>query len=221
MMVESGKIDWACHANDARASIDDTLAFDDAVGVAIDFMAMYPQETLIVVTGDHECGGLTIGWAGTAYNNFWSVLENQTVSYVGFAPILADYVAATPWSGVEDDIDDTLKDIILDCFGLDYATLTAYEQSKLEAAYDRARNGAPLVSAEEDYLLYGGYNALTVTITHILNQRAGLGWTSYAHTGVPLPVYAAGRGAYLFEGFYDNTDIAKKLATAMAVTLDN
>ncbi|MEA2060328.1 MAG: alkaline phosphatase [Thermodesulfobacteriota bacterium] len=31
MMVEGGKIDWACHANDARAAIDDTIAFDDAV----------------------------------------------------------------------------------------------------------------------------------------------------------------------------------------------
>jgi alkaline phosphatase len=221
MMVEGGKIDWACHANDARASIDDTLAFDDAVGVALDFYAQHPQDTLIVVTGDHETGGLTIGWAGTAYNNFWSVIENQTVSYVGFAPIFSAYAAGTPWSGVGDNIDEALKAIILDAFGLDYDELTPLQQTKLEDAYDRTRNGAPLVSAEEDYLLYGGYHAFTVTITHLMNQRAGLGWTSYSHTGVPIPVYAIGRGAYLFEGFYDNTDIAKKFANAMAVTLNN
>jgi alkaline phosphatase len=65
MMVEGGKIDWSCHANDARTSIDDTIAFDDAVKVAIDFMRRHPGETLIVVTGDHETGGLTMGWAGT------------------------------------------------------------------------------------------------------------------------------------------------------------
>src|SRR5699024_7000682 len=37
MMCEGGKIDWACHANDAASSIHDTMAFADAVQVAIDF----------------------------------------------------------------------------------------------------------------------------------------------------------------------------------------
>lgn len=35
MMVEGGKIDWACHANDAASALDDTLALDDAVGRAV------------------------------------------------------------------------------------------------------------------------------------------------------------------------------------------
>lgn len=221
MMIEGGKIDWACHANDARTAIDETLAFDKAVAETLAFYEQHPDDTLIVVTGDHETGGLSIGWAGTRYNSFWSVLENQTVSWFAFAPVFDAYKAVTPWAGVDDDMDQALKDIVLRCFGLNYATLTAFEQRKLEAAYDRSRNGAPLVSAEEDYLLHGSRDAFTATITHILNQKAGLGWTSYSHTGVPLPVYAIGRGADLFEGFYDNTDVARKLAIAMGVALNN
>ncbi|HPJ02143.1 MAG TPA: alkaline phosphatase, partial [Candidatus Limiplasma sp.] len=62
MMVEGGKIDWAGHANDATTSIYDTIAFADAVQVAVDFAAMHPDETLIIVTGDHETGGMTIGF---------------------------------------------------------------------------------------------------------------------------------------------------------------
>jgi len=54
-----------------------------------------------------------------------------------------------------------------------------------------------------------------VTITHILNERASIGWTSYSHTGVPVPIFAEGREAWRFAGFYDNTDIAKKLTKAM------
>ena len=54
MMCEGGKIDWACHANDAASSIHDTKALADAVQVAIDFAAEHPEETLILVTGDHE-----------------------------------------------------------------------------------------------------------------------------------------------------------------------
>ena len=54
MMVESGKIDWACHANDAAAEIYDLLAFDQAIAVALEFCQDPSEETLIVVTGDHE-----------------------------------------------------------------------------------------------------------------------------------------------------------------------
>ena len=49
------------------------------------------------------------------------------------------------------------------------------------------------------------------------DERASIGWTSYSHTGVPVPVYAIGQDAQRFEGFYDNTDIAKQLARAMNI----
>ncbi len=50
-----------------------------------------------------------------------------------------------------------------------------------------------------------------MSVTHVVNNKAGIGWTSYAHTGVPVPVYAYGAGAELFDGFYDNTDVFAKL----------
>ena len=49
------------------------------------------------------------------------------------------------------------------------------------------------------------------TVTSLLNQRAAIGWSSNAHTAVPVQVFAIGRGAEAFMGFYDNTDIAKKI----------
>jgi len=61
IMVEGGKIDWAAHDNDAATVIHDVLAFARAVDVAIDFYSKHPNETLIVVTADHETGGLSIG----------------------------------------------------------------------------------------------------------------------------------------------------------------
>ena len=67
MMCEGGKIDWACHANDAASSIHDTQALADAVQVAIDFAKEHADETLILVTGDHETGGLTIGFQAARY----------------------------------------------------------------------------------------------------------------------------------------------------------
>ena len=111
-MTEGGKIDWACHANDAASTIQDTVALSDAVQVAIDFAKEHPDETLIIVTGDHETGGLTIGFAGTDYDTYLTLLESQKIS---FAKYDSDYVAAYKENNTS--FDDVLKDIE-ELFGL-------------------------------------------------------------------------------------------------------
>ncbi|MBI3086140.1 MAG: alkaline phosphatase, partial [candidate division NC10 bacterium] len=58
-MIEGGRIDHAAHRNDAAATIRDTLAFDEAVGVALDFQRRNP-DTLLIVTADHETGGMAL-----------------------------------------------------------------------------------------------------------------------------------------------------------------
>ena len=54
LMVEGGRIDHACHPNDIAATIYDTLEFDEVVKVALSFYNQHPEETLIIVVGDHE-----------------------------------------------------------------------------------------------------------------------------------------------------------------------
>lgn len=61
LMVEGGKIDWAAHSNDLAGTIFEVLDFDQAIAVAYEFYKKHPQETLIVVTADHETGGVTLG----------------------------------------------------------------------------------------------------------------------------------------------------------------
>ena len=61
LMVEGGKIDWAAHSNDLQGTILETLDFDQAIQVAYNFYLQHPEETLIVVTADHETGGVTLG----------------------------------------------------------------------------------------------------------------------------------------------------------------
>jgi alkaline phosphatase len=59
LMVEGGQIDWACHANDAANAITDTVDFDAAVAVAQIYAATNPN-ALVIVTGDHETGGMSV-----------------------------------------------------------------------------------------------------------------------------------------------------------------
>ena len=219
MMCEGGKIDWACHANDAASTIHDTQALADAVQVAIDFAAEHPDETLILVTGDHETGGLTIGFAGTDYDTYLDLLENQKISYAKFD---SDYVASykenkTPFEDVLSDIEEL--------FGLkaqgaadDKLVLTEYEMEQLRAAYEKSVNGTAASQYEqEEYVLYGTYEPLSVTITHIINNKSGISFTSYSHTGLPVAVLAEGVGAENFSGYYDNTQIYEKMADLLNI----
>ena len=219
MMCEGGKIDWACHANDAASSIHDTMALADAVQVAIDFAAEHPEETLILVTGDHETGGMTIGFAGTDYDTYLDLLENQKVSFTKFD---TDYVAA--YKENKTSFADVMKDVT-ELFGLklegekgDKLVLTDYELEQLQAAYEKSINGTAASEYEqEETILYGGYEPLTVTITHIINNKSGISFTSYSHTGLPVAVFADGVGAEVFNGYYDNTDIYNKLAKMLEI----
>ena len=61
LMVEGGLIDYACHVNDAATTFREVVDFADAVQKAYEFYLKHPDETLIVVTADHETGGIVLG----------------------------------------------------------------------------------------------------------------------------------------------------------------
>ena len=219
MMCEGGKIDWACHANDAASTIHDTDALADAVQVAIDFAAEHPDETLILVTGDHETGGLTIGFAGTDYDTYLDLLQNQKISYAKFD---SDYVAA--YKENKTPFEDVMADVT-ELFGLktegeegDKLVLTDYELELLRTAYEKSVNGTETgYAAQQEYVLYGTYEPLSVTLTHIINNKSGISFTSYSHTGLPVAVLAQGAGSETFGGYYDNTDVYNKLAALLEI----
>ena len=68
LMVEGGKIDWSCHANDAATTFNEVIDMDEAIKVAYEFYKKHPKETLIVVTADHETGGIALGTGKYALN---------------------------------------------------------------------------------------------------------------------------------------------------------
>ncbi|MDN5199877.1 alkaline phosphatase [Fulvivirgaceae bacterium BMA10] len=59
LMIEGSQIDWGGHSNDADYLISEMIDFDKAVGLALDF-AEKDQNTLVIVTADHETGGFTL-----------------------------------------------------------------------------------------------------------------------------------------------------------------
>lgn len=219
VMCEGGKIDLACHANDVASALNDTLAFTDAVSEALAFAEKHREETLIIVTGDHETGGMTVGTAETKYNTYLSLLDKQKISFEAFD---SDYISV--YKKKKTDFEDVLKDIEK-LFGLkasgkksDRMALTEEDVSRLNVAYNKSilkKNTG--MSKKEKYKAYGKYEPLTVTITHILGEKAGVSFTTYSHTALPIGVFADGVNAEVFNGYYDNTEIYKKLAAMLGI----
>ncbi len=214
MMVESGKIDWACHANDAKSAISDVIEFDNAIKEAYKFYQKHPNETLIVVTGDHETGGLSIGYAGTKYDTFLAQLEKQKCSYDSFTEKVKSY------RKYKTNFNDVINDI-KSSFGLttnDHSklNLTKTEYNRIKQAYDMSVWNKQMDSKEK-YLAYGGYEPLTITVMQILNNKSGVNFSSYSHTGTTVGTYAHGVGASMFDGYYDNTNIYNNLASLLNV----
>ncbi|MCF0136818.1 MAG: alkaline phosphatase [Oscillospiraceae bacterium] len=206
LMCEGGKVDWSGHANDAATSIYETIGFSNAVQVAIDFANEHPDETLIIVTADHETGGMTIGFATTAYDTHFGYLANQTTSFTDFDAVIAGL--RENGAGFEDALAAIRENYGLTTEQDQDMSLTEAEVEKLKAAFELSMQGAgERVIGENEEYLYGGYEPLSMAVSHIINNKAGLSYTSYAHTGLQIPVYACGVGAENFAGLYDNTGI--------------
>lgn len=222
MMVEGGKIDWAGHANDAATSIKEVSAFSDAVEQAINFYNNHPDETLILVTGDHETGGLTIGFAGTNYDTYLQNLSGQQLSYTAFDRYVEKYRENNT------SFDEAMKDVEIN-FGLKRAgskgesikggmVLTEEEEARIKTAYEKSLIPKDQRTQNQDeYVLYGTYEPFTVTLTHILNNKSGVSYSSYSHTALPVAMMAKGVGQELFGGYYDNTNVFDKLKSITKV----
>lgn len=202
IMIEGGKIDWACHANDAASAILETIDFDNAILEAISFYNEHPDETLIIVTADHETGGLALGTSKTKYDTHFEVLDNQKISYNKFEKILEEMkLQKASFNMVKDTVEKYFsigKNISLD----------TYEQTDFENAY-RLSFKIDSLSKEEYSETYETYDPISVFCTQTVSKYSGIGFTTFSHTGTFIPIFAKGLGCEQFENARDNTDIAK------------
>lgn len=205
MMVEGGKIDWACHSNDAAAMIHEVIAFSDAISQAVEFYKAHPNETLIIVTADHETGGFSLGNKENKYDINLSVLKNQKVSKDLFQVLVKEKFSRNPKPTFKQmlELTKTLIGLGNDSLKL---SLNDTDLKQLQQAYNESIKTDKSNKTTKSYLT-GLNEKFSSTCIDILNQKAAIGWTSTAHTGSPVPVYVIGVGKELYSGRLDNTDI--------------
>jgi len=198
LMVEGGKIDWACHANDAATTFIEIMDMDDAVRVAYEFYCQHPDETLIVITADHETGGIGLG--NGDYNQRAQYLSNQSMS----APEYTKHLNALRQKAGDKFSYKMVKDDLKKTFGFwEDFSLGEYQEDQLQRAFDRMMANKDK-NAESMYASESAFGSL---VKNIINNRSRIGWTSGSHTNGYVPVFAIGAGAENFHGRINNIDI--------------
>lgn len=213
MMIEGGKIDWACHGNDGVAMVHEVLAFNDAIKVAYEFYKKRPNETLIIVTADHETGSM---FTGINYAIHPELLKYQKISVQEFKRKMTELKNTDPEVSFE-----TLLDLIQTDFGLGNSeiglALDAKELDLLKVAYEHQFKENKKVNADADYLSINVVKSIAETAAYILNQKAGISWGSSDHSGMPVPVRVIGTGQEEFSKYFDNTDLPNTIQKVMGM----
>ena len=198
MMIEGGNIDWAAHSNDGGGVIKEILNFQDAINVAYQFYLRHPSETLIVVTADHDTGGMSLGRNGGAYNLAYA--DAQKISKDAFADWTRNWGRNTK-NPTWEEMEKTLRE------KLGFWTtvpVSGEETVELRQLFDETFISK---KAEDEKTLYHTFNAFTAKAFAILNHHMGIGWTTTYHAGNFVPVYAVGANSQYFTGCLNNTDI--------------
>ena len=208
-MMEGGNIDWASHANDGATVIREVMNFQKAIDVAYRFYLAHPDETLIVVTADHDTGGMALGRRGTKVPDL-SLVDFQRISKDRFSDYCKSLIA-----GGEEPSWDSMKTFLTENTGLWGAVaLTDEETARLRDSFEAAMLSRK--SADEKGL-YNSFNRFSVDVFDMINSKYGIGWTTGSHTGNPVPLFAVGRDAMLFTKALDNTEIPQLILKAAGI----
>lgn len=206
LMVEGGKIDWACHSNDPVTVFEEVIDLDNAVRVAYEFYKKHPKETLIVVTADHETGGMGLG-IGKYELHLKSLLnqkQSQDLLSKAITDLRKDKAGKASWNEI--------KDLLTEKMGFWKELPLTWEQEKmLRDEYEQSFVKNKVFFEES---LYARTEPLAAAARKVMSQIAMVGWTSSSHTAGYVPVFAIGAGADLFTGKMDNTEIPKRIAKA-------
>lgn len=178
MMVEGGNIDHAAHANDGGTVIKEIINFNEAIGVAYKFYLAHPEETLIVVTADHDTGGMSFDFKWGAD---LGAIDYQRVSKDRFSDWCRGLLKSRRNFTWED-----MKEYLSENLGFwTGVPVTEQETEKLRAAFDKTfemRNSA------DQKTLYNTFNEFAVAVFNVLNEHAGVSFTTTSHAGNLVPV---------------------------------
>ena len=191
-MIEGGRIDHASHRNDAAGTIKDTLAFDEAVGVALAYAKAHP-DTLLIVTADHETAGMSlIGHSKTSKE--YTGMDLEAIKGVKAShEVIQGKLGKSPTP-------QQVKALVKEHMRIDLTD----DEAKTVAS-DTIRKLDP-ANFSYPYLHSLGF---------VLRPYLRVGWGSQTHTASPLYAFGVGPGSERVVGLLHNTQLFSIMKTAL------
>lgn len=200
--IEGGMIDYACHSNDIGTVINEVLDLDKAVRVAYEFYLQHPDETIIIISADHETGGLVMGKG--PYELHTDILKYQTRSIEETKWLLRQQYKKNPKRFTRKEVEKQVQAIL----GLGgNIPLDDKQRERIDRRLTAIEQAVEKGEKVEDRI-----GDLCETCKHLLSEIACISWASGGHSNGYVPIYAVGPGTEVFQGRINNTDIAPTMA---------
>lgn len=210
LMVEGGNIDHALHANDGGAAIKEILNFNEALAEAYQFYLKNPDETLIVVTADHDTGGMSHVHSKTSQSYPLGIFDSQKVSKEAFSEYCKSLLNASDSYSWDD-----MRDYLTANLGLfERVKVKPEDEERLRKSFSDTFD---LRNTADQKTLYASFNSFAVDVFRLLNEGAGTVFTSVGHSGNLVPVFAIGAGSDEFRHPNNNIDIPRIIARLSAL----
>jgi len=197
LFVETENVDNAAHRSDVASVIHALREFDRAVGLAYDFYLQHPRETLILVTSDHETGGLAFTRAASRVERHRGRARRFNPTIKSLEKIHSIPISITRALKIlgqrptSEDVDRLMEEKYQ---GFHLAP-------ELKEALIKKKSLGPT--------FYSSTRAAALGAMVADNTQAY--WLGRGHTNQPVFVGALGVGAHLFRGYQDNTRFASHL----------
>jgi len=224
LLVEAGRVDHAAHANDAGAVVGEICAYDRAFKRAVEYVASR-DDALVVATSDHDTGGVSVGCCDVYGTNVAKLVALRRSAEFVANDVVARMLATGDvafWSAGSPTHNATVTDAVraIAVASLAAAGRDVSDESDAIGAADLSAIAAAAIEAvaagDSATHTYEGY-ALQNLLGEVMNRANGVGWTSRAHTGVDVPVFAHGVGAEAFRGSHDNFRVGQMMIDALGV----
>jgi alkaline phosphatase len=218
-MVEGGQIDWVAHGNDVASVLHEMLEFDQAIGVVMAFAEQNP-DTLVVVTADHDTGGLAIAYS--AYNPPAPLKlasgETWKTKYNFADKVIFEKMAKQKKSFLKMVIDSKGNPVTLKKEVEENSAFTITEEQAAFLLSRDAKGAFPATKEYSEFYVYGASNPAAL-MGRLFGREMNTAWAVGTHTHTPVMVFAQGPFAEKFRGLLDNIDIPQIIAREWGAVL--
>jgi len=209
LLVEGGQVDWVAHGNDVASVLHEMLEFDQAIGLVMSFAEANP-DTLVVVTADHDTGGLAI--ASSSYHPPAPVKlpsgETWRTKYNFAEKVIFEKMAQQKKSFLKMVLDSRGNPADLK---REVEANSAFSLTEEQAAYVLAKDS-------REFDVYGSNNPPS-RMGRLFGRETNTAWAVGTHTHTPVMVLATGPLAEKFRGLLDNVEIPQIIARGWGASL--